>query len=107
VTYAHRFAYSVLVGPIPDGLQIDHLCRNEMCVNPEHLEPVTQRINMLRGTGPQAVNAQKTHCPKGHPLSGNNVYAHTVRATGTPGRRCRTCNTEAAREYRKRRAAVA
>jgi hypothetical protein len=102
IEYAHRFAYRLLVGPIPEGLQLDHLCRNQMCVRPEHLEPVTQRTNMLRGVGPAAINAAKTHCPKGHPLSGENVYAHVVRATGTPGRRCKACNTEAAREYRAR-----
>jgi hypothetical protein len=104
VVYTHRYAYELLVGPVPAGLQLDHICRHRACVNPAHLEPVTQRVNMLRGEGPAAVNARKTHCPKGHPLSGDNVYAHTVRATGTPGRRCRTCNTEAAREYRKLRA---
>jgi hypothetical protein len=105
--YAHCYAFELLVGAYPAGLQLDHLCRNTMCVRPAHLEPVTQRVNGLRSASPCADNARKTHCPKGHPLSGDNVYAHTVRRTGTPGRRCRTCNTEAAREYRKRRAAVA
>src|ERR1035437_6893898 len=65
---AHRFAYELLVGPIPEGLQLDHLCRNRACVNPDHLEPVTRRVNILRGVGFGAVNAKKTECPRGHPL---------------------------------------
>lgn len=85
---AHRWMYECLVGPIPDGLEIDHLCRNRGCVNPSHLEPVTTRENVLRGDGPPARNARKTHCRNGHPLTGDNV-AH-------PGgnlnkRRCRMC----------------
>ena len=62
---AHRAAYEMLVGPIPDGLQLDHLCRNRPCVNPAHLEPVTGRENVLRGTGFAAENAAKTHCVRG------------------------------------------
>lgn len=102
IVYAHRFAYTLLVGPIPAGLQIDHLCRNTMCVRPEHLEAVTQRTNMLRGIGPQAINHRKTHCVNGHPLAGESLYAY-VREDGRSARRCRTCNTAHAREYRKRR----
>ncbi len=99
--YAHRYSYELLVHRIPVDLQIDHLCRNTMCVKPDHLEPVTQRVNQLRGEGPAAVNARKTHCPKGHPLAGEHLYSHTTRIGG-PGRRCRTCNTQSAREYRAR-----
>ena len=65
---AHRAVYEILVGPIPEGLTLDHLCRNRACVNPSHLEPVTMRENALRGIGPTAINARKTHCPKGHPF---------------------------------------
>ena len=65
-TQAHRFAYELLVGTIPKGLEIDHLCSNKLCVKPAHLEPVTHRINILRGAGWAASNARKTHCSKGH-----------------------------------------
>lgn len=84
---AHRFSYELHVGPIPDGLHIDHLCRNPSCVNPAHLEPVTPQENALRGIGPSAVNARKSECPQGHPLSGDNLYI--VPSTGS--RMCRTC----------------
>ena len=89
--YAHRVAYKMLVGPIPKGLTIDHLCRVRNCVNPKHLEPVTQRENTLRGNSPTAINAQKTHCINGHELSENNLYK------SSPGRRCITCAKEWAR----------
>lgn len=98
---AHRVAYEYLVGPIPAGLTIDHLCRNRWCVNPEHLEPVTQRENNLRGGSLVALNARKTHCKRGHPLSGPNLYIHPTAGA----RQCRICMQ--AREQRRgpRRAA--
>lgn len=86
---AHRFAYELLVGPIPDGLTLDHLCRNPPCVNPAHLEPVTQRENTLRGTGFIARQAAQTHCKRGHPLSGENLAIE-----GAGYRRCRACRRE-------------
>lgn len=92
---AHRWSYEHFVGPIPDGLHIDHLCRNRMCVNPEHLEAVPQRANTLRGIAPTAINAAKTHCHKGHPLSGENLYI-------TPGRGSRQCR-ECHRTYERDR----
>lgn len=86
VMVAHRFAWEVLRGPIPQGMQLDHLCRNRRCVNPEHLEVVTPRTNVLRGETIVAANYAKTHCHHGHPLNGANLF---VRRDGR--RRCRTC----------------
>lgn len=83
---AHRLMYELLVGPIPDGLQLDHLCRNRACVRPSHLEPVTQRENILRGEGPTANNATKTHCRYGHEFTPENTYQ-----VKTGGRFCRAC----------------
>ena len=69
----HRWSYGYFVGPIPAGLQLDHLCRNRRCVNPAHLEPVTARENTLRGYGPTSLNAVKTHCKRGHPFDATNT----------------------------------
>lgn len=96
---AHRIAYLMLVGPIPDGLQLDHLCRNRACVRPEHLEPVTNRENWNRGNTPSAVHARKTHCHVGHPLSGDNLYV----APANGMRVCVTCRTARRRAWRQRR----
>jgi hypothetical protein len=93
---AHRVVYELLVGPIPAGLQLDHLCRVRSCVNPEHLEPVTSRENTRRGRAVEALRelaAQMTHCKSGHPLSGPNMY---VDAKGH--RLCRACRRGWARQ---------
>jgi hypothetical protein len=84
--YAHRFAYELEVGPIPDGMTIDHLCRTPACVRPTHLEPVTVRENLRRGTGLGVVNAQKTHCPKGHEYDLLNTRFYRGE------RNCRACD---------------
>ena len=84
---AHRWAYEQSIGPIPAGLQIDHLCRVRHCVNPSHLEPVTARQNVLRGEGLCSVNAHKTSCIHGHEFTATNTY---IRTAG--GRRCRMCH---------------
>jgi hypothetical protein len=98
VVLAHRFAWEWLVGPIPQGLELDHLCRVPQCVNPDHLEPVTPRVNKLRGQSPSALHARKTHCPQGHPYAGRNLY---VAPSGQRG--CRECN----RANQRRRKAAA
>lgn len=86
--YAHRYAYTTLVGAIPAGLTLDHLCRQPLCVNPDHLEPVSNRTNVLRGFGPSALNVRKTACKHGHLFTPENT---TIRRT-TGHRECRSCN---------------
>lgn len=70
---AHRFSYEMLIGKIPYGLTLDHLCKKRNCVNPTHLEPVSLGENSIRGDSPPAINKRKTHCNKGHELSGDNL----------------------------------
>lgn len=72
---AHRVVYEAIKGPVPDGLELDHLCRVRSCANPAHLEPVTSAENTRRGLA-GANNRAKTHCPKGHPFSGDNLYIY-------------------------------
>jgi hypothetical protein len=95
VRSVHKVAYELFHGSVPEGLQLDHLCRVRHCVNPAHLDAVTQRDNLLRGDGPTAKNARKTHCKHGHELSGDNLYAGT-------GRICRICKRHRERKKRAR-----
>lgn len=87
---AYRVMYERAKGPVPEGKELDHLCRNRLCVNPDHLEPVTRRENVLRGISPSAVHARKTHCHQGHPFTPENT-ALWNRKNGTQTRVCRTC----------------
>lgn len=89
----HRFAWEYRFGNLPKELVLDHLCRNTSCVNMAHLEPVSNRENVLRGVGLSAVNARKTHCVKGHPLSGDNLaYKKGRKPHNAPIRRCKACD---------------
>jgi len=98
LSYVHRLSYEAFVGPIPNGLTIDHLCRNRQCLNPEHLEPVTNRENILRGEGPSAKKARRTKCSGGHQLSGTNLMQSRL-----PYRQCRICFNEWQRQYKRKR----
>lgn len=98
VVSAHRLAYETFIAAIPESLEPDHLCRNTGCVHPEHLELVTHRINVLRGVGPTARNARRTHCMNRHEFTIQNTLLH-----GNGGRRCRICKNAHHKEYKKRR----
>lgn len=108
--YAHRVCFEVNRGPIPNGLELDHLCRTRCCVNPAHLEPVTRRVNVVRGNAPaQLVKRNKergaavTHCLAGHPYTPENTGR-----TWPGSRYCRTCNrVRGAERYKRTRGEVA
>lgn len=108
---AHRVAYEFLADPIPEGLELDHLCHtwdescsggrsclHRKCVNPAHLEPVSTAVNVLRGRGVSAESARKTHCKHGHPLTPDNTYTPP-----SGGRKCLTCNRENCKRYQERK----
>lgn len=97
---AHRFIYEILVDKVPRELVIDHLCKNRKCVNPAHLEPVTNRENLIRGDGISSLNSRKTHCVHGHPFDEKNT-SKRKRKNGVIWRVCRECMNEKQRKYYK------
>lgn len=101
VVAAHRVSYETHKGVIADGMEIDHLCLNRSCVNPEHLEQVTHKENCLRAFGAPAVNARKTHCKNGHELTERNTYVQTTYKY--PRRSCRICRCAIQTAYAKRK----
>lgn len=91
---AHRQMWLTVVGPIDDGLHLDHLCRNRACVNPDHMEPVTPGTNIRRGVGVGGWKRRTTHCPQGHPYSEENTLVYKGM------RSCRICKREQVRRWR-------
>jgi hypothetical protein len=95
--WAHICSYCLFVGDVPNGTELDHVCKTKRCVNPLHLEPVTHRVNMERADrGATVIHRQKTHCPQGHPYSGDNLV------TWGRYRYCRICQTQYKRAYKAR-----
>jgi len=94
---AHRYAYEQFKRPIPEGMVIDHLCLTPLCVNPDYLEAVSNKENILRGVSLPAQAARRTECAKGHQYSVSNLF---IRPDGARG--CRTCNWQYQQEYRQR-----
>lgn len=95
---AHKFIYQLLKGEVPAGLVLDHLCRNRSCVNPKHLEIVTQQVNLLRGKTKAAENAAKRECIKGHKYTDENTY---VKPNGA--RNCKICQRIRVMNYQRKR----
>lgn len=102
MAYAHRVTYEFFIADIPEELQIDHLCRNRACCNPWHLEPVTRRVNLIRGEGVAGLAARATQCPQGHPYDESNT-GH--KASGA--RYCKQCNRQRVAQHRAQKRAAA
>jgi len=100
LVFAHRYAHEFWNGPIPDGFEVDHLCRQPACCNPEHLEAVTPRVNWERSQSRTRINALKAECLRGHPFDKENTY---VDPSG--GRTCRACRRERNAAWKKARRA--
>lgn len=98
---SHGAAYEMFVGPIPEGCEVDHTCRQRSCVNPRHLEAVTHRINLLRGHTVTAYHASRTHCPQGHPYDATNTVIEN-----DGGRKCLICKRHYVKRWHQRRAAA-
>lgn len=99
--YAHRYAYELMVGPIPEGLQLDHLCKVRDCCTPDHLEPVTHAENTRRSDAGKTVGARmraKTHCPRNHPYDEENTHINKKGA-----RNCKECRRTSSRERMRRK----
>lgn len=94
---AHKFSWELVHGKVPDNLVLDHLCRVRCCVNPDHLEPVTNKENILRGVSVSAVYAKRSHCKSGHEYTAENTAWSKGRDSETRGRQCRACWREKAR----------
>jgi hypothetical protein len=99
--YAHRRAYELLVGPIPPGLELDHLCAVPLCVNPDHLEPVTRTENIDRRTA--RLGGSPTSCSRGHEYTPENTYVYMRPGRNVPSRVCRACNRIAVLKYAAKR----
>lgn len=105
---AHKAAFELSRGRVPEGMVLDHLCRNRICVNPDHLEVVTQRENVMRSPiAPGALNAAKTHCAQGHEFTPENTYLYQQKPPRTSlVRICRSCRNAQRRSWLDRKAAV-
>lgn len=95
---AHRWAYEYFIGRIPKDLELDHLCKNTICVNPKHLEPVTRKVNFERSDAISKINGMKTHCKRGHEFTPENTYKIKNKNRENPSRMCRTCQNALRRE---------
>ncbi|MFS2091030.1 HNH endonuclease signature motif containing protein [Paenarthrobacter nicotinovorans] len=101
---AHRISFAIHGRKLDQTMVLDHLCRNRRCVNPKHLEQVTNVENVMRGVSGPAINATKTHCKEGHELLGLNLYIDT--SCANPKRKCRTCMRAASKRYADRKKTV-